>query len=161
MTKTFMEAEISIGTLVAHITDSGLAPHEVQPDGIWIRSPQGLGFRISIIAERKFVQFRTYLPLRRGASVEDKRELARLLNENVFLPTFAIDQDEDLAITYLMPYMAGLIAGNFIAIVHRFGSMLEYVVQTFGDGLIDFGSSATGAAVAGEESGLVPCELLH
>lgn len=55
MTKIFAESDITIDTLEAHIRDSGLVPHKVEPDGIWIRSPQGLGFRISIIEERKFV----------------------------------------------------------------------------------------------------------
>lgn len=162
MTKIFAESDITIETLEAHIRDSGLVPHEVQADGIWIRSPQGLGFRISIIEERKFVQFRTFLPLNRQAPIDQKHDLARRLNEGVFLPVFAIDSDEDLAVTYVLPYTTGLLAGNYIAIVHRFGSMLEYVVQTFNDdGLIDFGSPVAASSQSDSEAAPAIGELLH
>lgn len=133
---------IKDGTLVAHVHDSGLTPHEVQPDGIWMRSPKGLGFRISIIEDRKFIRFCTYLPLNRQASIGQKHELARRLNESVFLPVFTLDPDEDLIVMYVMPFNGGLIAENFMAIVNRFGSMLEYVVQIFNpEGIIDLGGS--------------------
>ncbi|MEK0233031.1 YbjN domain-containing protein [Ralstonia pseudosolanacearum] len=162
MTKIFAESDITIDALEAHIRDSGMVPHEVQPDGIWMRSPQGLGFRISIIEERKFVQFRTFLPLRHDASLEDKRELARRLNEGVFLPVFTVDDDEDLAISYSMPFTAGLIAGNFIAIVHRFASLLEYVVEVFNsDAMIDFSAPTPMPAVGDAGSAPTGGKLLH
>ncbi|MBV8272947.1 MAG: YbjN domain-containing protein [Cupriavidus sp.] len=160
--KTFNEHEINLATLEAHIRDSGLVPYKVDPDGIWLRTERGIGFRIAIIEVRKFVQLITYLPLRRDASLEDKRELARLLNEGVFLPTFTIDQDGDLAITYAMNYTAGLVAGNLIAIVHRFGSMLEYVVEAFNaDGLIQFGAAAPVPAAADTECRPASSRLVH
>lgn len=152
LTKIFAESEINIDTLESHIRDSGLVPHEVQPDGIWIRSPKGLGFRISIIEDRRFIRFCTYLPLNRHATIDQKHELAWRLNENVFLPVFTLDQDEDLTVMYVLPVSGGLIAANFMAVINRFGSMLEYVVQTFsGDGLIDFSApdGAPGVACAG------------
>ncbi|MGA4396269.1 hypothetical protein [Ralstonia nicotianae] len=94
----------------------------------------------------------TYLPLNRQASIGQKHELARRLNENVFLPVFTIDRDEDLTVMYAMPYEFGMVAGNFVAVVHRFGSMLEYVVQTFHeDGLIDFGRPARAVTAAHSE----------
>ena len=143
LTKTFTESEVTITTLESHIRDSGLVPHEVQLDGIWMRSPKGLGFRISIIENQKFIRFSTYLPLNRQVPIDQKHELARRLNENVFLPVFTLDHDGDLAIMYVLPYEHGLIAGNFVAVVNRFGPMLEYVVQTFGEGLIDFGTRSS------------------
>ncbi len=153
MTKTFTESDITIDTLESHIRDSGLVPHEVQPDGIWIRSQKGLGFRISIIEDRKFIRFSTHLPLDPQAPIDQKRELARRLNENVFLPVFTLDPDEDLIVMYVMPFSGGLIAENFMAIVNRFGSMLEYVVQTFnGDGLIDFGGPVIVSSMLEPES---------
>lgn len=161
LTKIFAESDITIDALEAHIRDSGLVPHEVHPDGIWLRSPQGLGFRISIIEERKFVQFRTFLPLNRQAPIDQKHELARRLNEGVFLPVFTIDQDEDLTVTYVLPYAHGLIAGNFVSVVSRFGSLLEYVVQSYGDGLIDFGTSASASSTADSEAEPASRELLH
>lgn len=162
MTKTFTEQQINIDTLESHIRDSGLTPHEVQPDGIWIRSPKGLGFRISIIEDRKFIRFSTYLPLNRHTTIDQKHELARRLNENVFLPTFTIDQDEDLTVMYVLPFSGGLIAANFMAVINRFGSMLEYVVQTFnGDGIIEFRDSCVGPAVIDAQSIRANGKLLH
>ena len=104
MTKIFTEHDINIDALESHIRDSGLVPHEVQLDGIWMRSPKGLGFRISIIEDKKFIRFSTYLPLNRYATIDQKHELARRLNENVFLPVFTLDQDEDLNVMYVMPF---------------------------------------------------------
>ncbi|MGN8064381.1 YbjN domain-containing protein [Ralstonia sp. 22111] len=162
LTKIFAESDITIDTLVAHIRDSGLVPHEVQPDGIWIRSPKGLGFRISIIEDRKFIRVSTFLPLNRLAPIDRKHGLTRRLNENVFLPTFTIDQDGDLTIMYVLPYEHGLIAGNFVALINRFGSMLEYVVQSNNqDGLIDFGAPGAVLATTEGESGTTGSKLLH
>jgi len=158
MTKVFAESDMTIDTLAAHIRDSGLVPHEVQPDGIWLRTENGIGYRIALVTDKTFVRIGTYLPLRRDVSVEDKRELARRLNEEVFMPVFTLDQDEDLIVSYVLPYSQGLIAGNFIYVVNRFGSMLEYVVQTFnGDALIDFG----GVSIPSDGSELSSGERLH
>ncbi|MGH8790535.1 MAG: YbjN domain-containing protein [Cupriavidus necator] len=161
MTKIFAESDITIDALEAHIRDSGMVPHKVQPDAIWLRTENGIGFRISLIADRKFIRIGTYLPLNRQAPIDQKHELARRLNEEVFLPVFTLDQDEDLTVTYVLPYTHGLIAGNFVSVVNRFASLLEYVVQTFNeDRLIDFGSLGMVATLidgARTESG----ELLH
>ena len=107
-----------------------------------MRSPKGLGFRISIIVDRKFILFFTYLPLNWHDPIDQKHELARRLNENVFQPVFTSDQDENLIALHVLPFNGGLIAENLTAIVHRFGSMLEYVVQIFNpEGIIDLGGS--------------------
>ncbi|CAG9183219.1 YbjN domain-containing protein [Cupriavidus pinatubonensis] len=162
LTKIFIESDIIIATLETHIRDSGLVPHKVQPDGIWLRTENGIGYRISIIEDRKFIRFGTYLPLIRQAPIDQKQDLARRLNENVFLPVFTIDQDEDLTVAYVLPYAHGLIAGNFLSVVNRFASLLEYVVQTHNeDGLIDFGSPAAPSSTADSETGLASRELLH
>lgn len=64
---------------------------------------------------------------------------------------FTLDPDEDLTVMYVLPYEHGLIAGNFVAVINRFGSMLEYVVQMFSeDGMIDLGASTTLSAVASQ-----------
>jgi hypothetical protein len=134
----------------------------VQPDSIRLRTEQGIGYRISLITDRKFVRFATYLPLNKLASLDQKHALAKRLNEEVFLPVFVVDADEDLTVTYVLPYAHGLFAGNFVAIANRFASLLEFIVEVYnGDGLIDFGSPTTAPAVA--DSGLAPAigELLH
>jgi hypothetical protein len=143
LTKFFTESDITIETLDSHLRDSGLVPYKVQPDGISLRTENGIGYRISIITDWKFIRFSTYMPLNRQAPIDQKHELAKRLNEEVFLPVFTVDQDEDLSVAYVMPYAHGLIAGNFVSVVNRFGSVLEFVVETYNDdGLIDFGSPA-------------------
>ncbi|KVR51982.1 hypothetical protein [Burkholderia ubonensis] len=162
MTKTFTEAEISIETLDALLRDSGVVPYDVQPDGIQLRTENGIGYRICLIPDRKFIRFATYLPLNRQVPIELKHELARRLNDEIFLPVFTIDQVEDLTVAYVLPYMQGLVAGNFVSIVNRFASLLEFILATYNrDGLIDFGVLTTVPAVADAESAPTGGELLH
>lgn len=162
MTKIFAESDITIETLDAHLRDSGVVPYNVQPDGIRLRTENGISYRISLIPDRKFIRFATYLPLNRQAPIEQKHELARRLNEDVFLPVFTIDQDEDLTVAYVMPYGGGMVAGNFVSIVNRFASLLEFVVETSNDdGVIDFGVPTTVPAVAESGAGPADGELLH
>ncbi|WP_175002113.1 hypothetical protein [Burkholderia lata] len=104
-----------------------------------MRTERGVGYRISLITDRKFIRFDTYLLLNRQAPIGLKHALAKRLNEDVFLPVFTIDQEEDLTVAYALPYMNGLIAGNFVAVVNRFASLLEFIVHSCNDnGLIDF-----------------------
>lgn len=159
LTKTFTEADITIETLDAHLRDSGLVPYAVQPDVIRLRSEIGIGYRISLITDWKFIRFSTYLPLNRQAPIDQKHALTKRLNEEIFLPVFTVDADEDLTVVYVLPYAHGLIAGNFVSIVTRFASLLEFIVHT-DDGLIDFGGSGTVPAVADASSGPTG-ELLH
>jgi hypothetical protein len=162
LTKTFTESDITIETLDSHLRDSGLVPYKVQPDGISLRTENGIGYRISLMADRKFVRVSTYLPLNRQAPITQKHELARRLNEEVFLPVFTIDQDGDLSVAYVLPYSHGLIAGNFIAIVNRFASLLEFIVATYNaDSLIDFGAPSSASSVPELESAPLDGELLH
>lgn len=148
MTKIFAESDVTIETLVAHIRDSGLVPYKVQPDRISLRTETGIGYGVSLITEQRFIRFSTYLPLNRLAPTDQKQALARRLNEEVFLPVFAVDRDEDLTVAYVLPYTHGLIAGNFVSVVNRFASVLEFIVQTYNDdGLIDFGASEAVSAM--------------
>ncbi|WP_429359018.1 YbjN domain-containing protein [Paraburkholderia sp. GAS32] len=162
MTKTFTEFDITIETLGAHLRDSGLVPYKVQPDGISLRTENGIGYRISLVTDRKFIRFSTYLPLNRQAPIDQKHALSKRLNEEVFLPVFTVDQDEDLSVAYVLPYAHGLIAGNFVAVVNRFASLLEFIVQTYNDdGLIDFGVPSVTSPAADTGSGPASGELVH
>jgi hypothetical protein len=161
LTKIFIESDITIETLDAHLRDSGLVPYKVQPDGISLRTENGIGYRLSLIKDRKFVRFSTYMPLNRQAPIDQKHELARRLNEEIFLPVFTVDQDEDLSVAYVLPYAHGVIAGNFVAVVNRFASLLEFIVHTYNDGLIDFSVPTTVPAVTDAGSGPASGELLH
>ncbi|PHH36742.1 hypothetical protein CRX59_08630 [Burkholderia thailandensis] len=138
-----------------------MVPYDVQPDVIRLRTEQGIAYRVFLIPDRKFIRFATYLPLARQAPIDQKHALARRLNEEVFLPVFTIDSDEDLAVSYVMPYGGGMVAGNFVSIVSRFASLLEFVVETYNsDGLIDFGVPSV-ATVADADSAPTRGELLH
>ncbi|MCG5073459.1 YbjN domain-containing protein [Paraburkholderia tagetis] len=163
MTKIFEESSaVTIDALDAHLRDSGLVPYNVQPDCIRLRTEKGIAYRITLDTDRKFIRVATYIPLRRNSPIDQKHELARRLNEEVFLPVFTIDQDGDLAVSYALTYLHGLIGGNFVSIVHRFASLLEYIVDAFNaDGLIDFGAPTTVPAVADAGSGPTSGELLH
>lgn len=162
MTKIFEESAVSVETLDAHLRDSGVVPYNVQPDFIQLRTKLGIAFTISIIAERKFIRFSTYLPLNRHASIDQKDALAKRLNAEIFLPVFTIDQDEDLIVAYSLPYTGGMVAGTFVSIVNRFASMLEFVVETYNDdGVIDFGASNAVPVVGDAGSAPTGRELLH
>ncbi len=162
MTKIFAESAVSIETLDAHLRDSGVVPYNVQSDHIRLRTEQGIAFTISIITDRKFIRYATYLPLTRHASIDQKHELARRLNEEVFLPVFTIDRDGDLIVAYSLPYTGGMVAGTFVSIVNRFAAMLEFVVETYNENaLIDFGPPTAVPAVADAGSGPTGGELLH
>lgn len=161
MTRIFDEHEINIETLDAHLRDSGVVPYNVQPDFIQLRTEQSIAFTISIIADRKFIRFSTYLPLNRQASIDQKDALAKRLNVEIFLPVFTIDRDGDLIVAYSLPYTGGMVAGTFMSIVNRFASLLEFVVETCGDGLIDFGAPNAVPAVADAGSAPTGGELLH
>lgn len=91
LTKIIAESDITIEILDAHIRDSGLVPYMVQPNAIRLRTENGIGYRISLDVDRKFIRFSTYLPLTRLAPFDRKQGLARQLNEEVFLPVFAMD----------------------------------------------------------------------
>ncbi|WP_420210178.1 YbjN domain-containing protein [Burkholderia aenigmatica] len=162
MTKIFEESSVSIEALDAHLRDSGVVPYSVQSDCIRLRTEQGIGYRISLINDRKFIRFGTYLPLNRQAPIDLKYALANRLNEDVFLPVFTIDPDEDLTVAYVLPYIGGLIAGNFVAVVNRFASLLEFVVEQYhADHLIDFGTPNALPVVVDAGSGASGNELLH
>jgi hypothetical protein len=109
-----------------------------------------------------FARFSTYMSLNRQAPIDQKHELARRLNEEIFLPVFTVDSDEDLTVAYVLPYAHGLIAGNFVAVVNRFASLLEFIIQTYSDdGLIDFGAPTATPAVADAGLGPASGELVH
>ncbi|TCG09262.1 hypothetical protein BZM27_06350 [Paraburkholderia steynii] len=160
LTKIFAESDIEIETLDTHLRDSGLVPYNVESDHISLRTERGIGYSVSLVTARKFIRFSTYFPLSGLASTDQKQSLARRLNEEVFLPVFAIDRDGDLTIGYVLPYVHGLIAGNFVSVVNRFSSVLDFIVHTYNDdGLIDFGEpeaasgllTAVGAGPAGDD----------
>jgi hypothetical protein len=142
MTKIWNEEQITLENLAAHLRDSGVIPTAVAEDGIWLHTPSGTAYRVSILEDKKFVRIGTYLPLDQSRTIEDKLAFEHQLNSTIFMASVSIDDDEDLTVSYVLPYQCGLIAGQLIAIVNRFSSLLEYIVQSRNsDGIIRFSSS--------------------
>ena len=143
MTKIFQEDEVSTANLVEHFTDSGWIPTNVREEKIWFHTSTGIAFSVSVIDAKKFVRIGTYLPLDRKQPRQAKLDFEHRLNTDIFLPTFRLDDEDDLVITYFLPYEFGLIAGQLIAITNRFASMFNFIVETADhDDLIDFNGCA-------------------
>lgn len=130
MTKIWMEQDISSDVLVAHMVDSGSSPVRLDDRRIGLHSENGLAFTIGLDSDKKFLRFSSWLPLDRARSVDAKRAFANRLNQELFLPSFHIDADGDLSISYVMPYHLCLVAGQFMAIANRFASLLDYLVAS-------------------------------
>ncbi|MFC7514075.1 hypothetical protein ACFQUU_03555 [Herbaspirillum sp. GCM10030257] len=139
MTKILNEDEVTIANLNMHLKDSGLTPTVQNAERILLYTDHGVGFFITMVDRKRFARLGTWLPLNKAEPVSRKIDLERKLNREVFLPTFRLDADDDLDISYVLTYQHGLIAGQFISVVNRFASMLDYVVATYNhDGIICF-----------------------
>ena len=142
MNKLYAETEVSVEILFAHLIGCGLEPVAVPNDMIRLRTSSGIGYRVGLREDQKFIQIGTYLPLDRRRDRQCKWDLAHRLNEELMLPSCYVDEDGygDLWIKYVMPYQHGLIGDQFEAIIERFASMLQFIVETYNeDGIIDFG----------------------
>lgn len=139
MPTLWTEDQITLQTLISHMTDCGLCPVPLTDTQIRLRTVAGIGYRVTILEERRFIHIGTFLPLDETRSREEKLAFEHRCNAEIFLPAFCLDDDEDLTVSYVMPYQQGMIAEQFIAMVNRFCSLLEYIVQSFNEnGIIDF-----------------------
>ena len=139
MKTTWTEEEITLDCLATHIADSGL-DCVAETQQIVLRTHSGIGYLVSIEGERKFIRFVTYLPVAKEAMRWRKRDFEHRLNSEVFMGSFWVDGENDLVAEYLMTYRFGLIAGQFMAILHRYASMLEHVMASKNEeGLVAFG----------------------
>ncbi|WP_429347249.1 YbjN domain-containing protein [Paraburkholderia sp. Clong3] len=137
----WIEEEVNLDVLAAHISDSGL-DCTMQTDRIVLHSESGIAYQLILDENRKFVRFMTFFPVAPHAAEKQKRDFEHRLNMQVFMASFSVDDDNDLVVHYPLPYGHGLIAGQFMAVLHRFASMLEFVIGTKNkDGLILFGSN--------------------
>jgi hypothetical protein len=138
MQKIWLEEDITLPLLAMHLRDSGLDAVE-EGSRIELHTEDGIGYLVRLDMERRFVRFSTLLPLDQLQPLATRREFVLQLNEDFFLPSFSVDDSGDLRILYVMPYWQGLIAGQFMAIIHRFGSLLDYLVRERNpDGIISF-----------------------
>jgi hypothetical protein len=142
MQKLWTEEGITLENLAAHIEDSGLECKR-EPTRIVLHTASGIGYLVVLDEDRKFVRFITYLPVAKDAFEQQKRDCEHRLNAEVFMASFWLDDDNDLVVDYPMTYVHGLIAGQFMVILHRFASMLEYVMSSKNeDGLITLGQKS-------------------
>ncbi|WP_245004450.1 YbjN domain-containing protein [Paraburkholderia sacchari] len=142
MQKIWTEEDITFENLAAHIEDSGLQCKR-EPTRIVLHTASGIGYLVVLDEDKKFIRFLTYLPVAKDAFEEQKREFEHRLNAEVFMASFWLDDDNDLVVDYSMTYVHGLIAGQFMVILHRFASMLEYVMGSKNeDGLIILGQKS-------------------
>lgn len=149
--------EVTLQNLISPLTENGFSPVPLNDAQVWLHSESGIGFRITILHERQFIHVGTYLPLSRTKTKDEKIAFSHHLNSEVFLAKFSLDDEGDLLVSYTTSYQFGLVTQQFIALVNRFSSLLEWLVHAFDpDGLIDF--STTSVSIdASENAG----PLLH
>lgn len=140
MTKLIQEADVTIQSIAAHLQNCGLVPISLENNEIWYRTDGGIGYCVSVLEDKKFIRLGTFLPLSKTQNRNQKLKFEHRLNQEVFLPVFALDADDDMTVTYVIPFTHGLIADQFAAMVDRFASLLRFIVKSYNDdGLIDFG----------------------
>lgn len=127
-TSLLKEHEVTLSTLAEHLENSGWDV-ELRVDDLVLHTTQGLGFAVGVDGDRKFIGF--FSNIRVSREFEDGYDLVNALNSEVFLPSFSIDDDNDLLINYQMSFEQGLICGQFMRIVRRFAGMLDHVVEKF------------------------------
>jgi len=150
MQKIWLEQDITLSHVATHLQDSGLEAVE-EDSRIELHTEDGIGYVVGLDIERRFVRFSTVLPPDRLQPLATRKEFALQLNEDFFLPSFSVDDSGDLRILYVMSYWQGLIAGHVVAMIRRFGSLLDYLVrQRNPDDIISFD---TGEAALDERSG--------
>lgn len=128
MSKILQETEVSLSSLAEHSEDAGWDV-ELQKNRLLLRTRRGIGFFISIDNDRKFISFHSLFRVKK--EFINGLDLVNRLNSNVFLPSFSLDEDNDLIVSYQMIYERGLIMAQFSRIVRRFGGVLEHVLDNF------------------------------
>ena len=133
MNKVWNTEEVTIENLAAHLAEAGLLAIATDEDKLWFRTENGIAYSVTILDEKKFVRLSTYLPLDRDRPKEEKLTFAHHLNANIFMPVFCLDDEDDLIVSYVLPYQFGMIAAQFSAMVIRFASLLEFLVREQND----------------------------
>ena len=134
------ESDVTIDNILAHLTTSGIPIVAHDDTRIRLRTELGIGFSLVLDDDDKCIRMVTYFPLDPEQSFEAKRDLERLFNAEIALPTFSLDDEHDLNIVYMVTYRFGLIPGQLIYVVKRFDSLLNYLVRSRNDaGLILLG----------------------
>lgn len=139
MNKIWNTEEVTIENLATHLAETGLLAIATDEGKLWFRTENGIAYSVTVLDDKKFVRLSTYLPLDRNRSKDEKLAFAHHLNANIFMPVFCLDDEDDLNISYVVPYQFGMIAAQFSAVVIRFASLLEFLVREQNDdGIIAF-----------------------
>ena len=161
MNKIWNTEEVTIESLAAHLKEAGLVAIATDEDKLWYRTENGIAYSVAVLDDKKFVRLSTYLPLRRDRPKQEKLTFAHHSNSNIFMPTFCLDDEDDLNVSYVLPYQFGMIAAQFSAMVIRFASLLEFLVREQNDdGIIAFGIHGRDT-VAGDVKGLSEPTVMH
>ena len=129
MTTIWTEAQVDLTKLAAHLEKSGRSDVSLQDDGIHLTTAHGLYHRIAIDEDKKFLRLGSYLPTDKFRAREEKLELIQRFNRQLFLTSFALDSEDDVLIDYPICYEAGLIVDQFMILLARFASMLDFIVE--------------------------------
>lgn len=130
MPRLWTEEEVSLTALAEHFENCGITSVDLKDDRVKLHTDEGLYHCIFIDEGRKFLRFSSYLPIDKTLSRVEKLELVQHFNASYFLTGFALDKDEDLGIGYSVSYEKGLNIGQFMILLHRFRSLLAYIVET-------------------------------
>lgn len=140
MATIIAEQDITLEVLSLLLHAADLKPVSLNDKQIRLRTDAGIGFRITILDDKTFLHFGTYLPLDRSKTLEEKLGFVYRLNADLFLPQCCLDDQGDLLVRYVLPYQCALVGSQFVTIAERFASLLNHIVHSVDtEGMIDFG----------------------
>ncbi len=139
MVTIWTEEQVSLINIEEHLEDCGRRQVSRHEERISLYTEKGLSVSIHIDDDRKFLRLNSYFPIDKLRSRADKLDLIQRYNCDMFLTSFFLDDDEDVQVSYSMCYERGLIVGQFMIVLNRFCSMMEYIADTQNqEGLIKF-----------------------
>lgn len=139
MVTIWTEDQVSLINIEGHLEDCGKPQVSRHEHWVKLATENGLAVTIRIDDDKKFLRISSYLPIDRSRSRTDKLDLIQRYNADMFLPGFCLDDDEDVRVNYAMCYERGLIVGQFMIVLNRFCSLIEYIADTQNqEGLIKF-----------------------
>jgi hypothetical protein len=139
MVTVWTEEQVSLINIEGHLEDCGRRQISRHENRISLHTEKGLSVSIHIDDDRKFLSLSSYLPIDKSRSRADKLDLIQRYNCDIFLTSFFLDDDEDVQVSYSMCYERGLIVGQFMIVLNRFCSLIEYIADTQNqEGLIQF-----------------------
>ncbi len=130
MITIWTEEQVLPINLKKHLEDCGKTQVSCHENWIKFFTESGISVWIYIDEERKFLCINSYLSIDRSRSRIDKLDLIQRYNSDMFLPTFSLDEEEDVKVSYSMCYERGLIVGQFMIVLNRFCALIETIIDT-------------------------------